>query len=47
MDSSHPQNVLPLVCLVADVHMSVVMGIELCSQLIETGHAIPTILVTA
>jgi FixJ family two-component response regulator len=35
------------VCLVADVHMPAVTGIELYKQLIETGHAIPTILVTA
>jgi FixJ family two-component response regulator len=34
-------------CLVADVHMPAVTGIELYKQLIETGHAIPTILVTA
>jgi FixJ family two-component response regulator len=34
-------------CLVADVHMPAVTGIELYRQLIETGHAIPTILVTA
>jgi FixJ family two-component response regulator len=34
-------------CLVADVHMPAVTGIELYKRLIETGHAIPTILVTA
>ncbi|HWZ71431.1 MAG TPA: response regulator [Casimicrobiaceae bacterium] len=34
-------------CLVADVHMPAITGIELYRQLIETGHAIPTILVTA
>jgi len=34
-------------CLVADVHMPAITGIELYKQLIETGHAIPTILVTA
>ena len=33
-------------CLVADVHMPAITGIELYKQLIETGHAIPTILVT-
>ena len=34
-------------CLVADVHMPVMTGIELYKHLIETGHPIPTILVTA
>jgi FixJ family two-component response regulator len=34
-------------CLVADVHMPALTGIELYKQLIDTGHAIPTILVTA
>ena len=34
-------------CLVADVHMPVMTGVELYEHLIETGHAIPTILVTA
>jgi FixJ family two-component response regulator len=34
-------------CLVADVHMPKVTGVELYRHLIETGHAIPTILVTA
>jgi FixJ family two-component response regulator len=34
-------------CLVADVHMPAITGIELYKRLIETGHAIPTILVTA
>ena len=34
-------------CLVADVHMPAMTGIELYEHLIETGHAIPTILVTA
>src|SRR5882672_6509558 len=34
-------------CLVADVHMPVMTGVELCEQLIATGHAIPTILITA
>ena len=34
-------------CLVADVHMPAVTGIELYKQLVEAGHAIPTILVTA
>ena len=34
-------------CLVADVHMPAMTGVELYRQLIATGHAIPTILVTA
>ena len=34
-------------CLVADVQMPAMTGIELYEHLIETGHAIPTILVTA
>jgi len=34
-------------CLVADVHMPAITGIELCQHLIETGCAIPTVLITA
>jgi FixJ family two-component response regulator len=34
-------------CLVADVQMPAMTGIELYKHLVETGHAIPTILVTA
>jgi CheY-like chemotaxis protein len=34
-------------CLVADVHMPAMTGIELHKHLIETGYTIPTILVTA
>jgi FixJ family two-component response regulator len=34
-------------CLIADVHMPVMTGLELHRQLIETGYPIPTILVTA
>jgi FixJ family two-component response regulator len=34
-------------CLVADVHMPGMTGIELHERLVESGHAIPTILVTA
>jgi FixJ family two-component response regulator len=33
-------------CLVADVHMPAMTGVELYEHLIETGHPIPTILVT-
>ena len=34
-------------CLVADVHMPGMTGLELHRQLVHTGYAIPTILVTA
>ena len=34
-------------CLIADVHMPAMTGIELYRHLIEAGYAIPTILVTA
>ncbi len=34
-------------CLIADIHMPVMTGLELYRHLIDTGHAIPTILVTA
>ena len=34
-------------CLIADVHMPAMTGIELYRRLIDRGHAIPTILVTA
>ena len=34
-------------CLVADVHMPAMTGVELFMYLIETGQGIPTILVTA
>jgi FixJ family two-component response regulator len=34
-------------CLVADIHMPAMTGVELYRHLIETGHVIPTILVTA
>ena len=34
-------------CLIADVHMPAMTGIELLRRLIDGGHAIPTILVTA
>ena len=33
-------------CLIADVHMPGMTGIELYRNLLEAGHAIPTILVT-
>jgi FixJ family two-component response regulator len=34
-------------CLIADVHMPAMTGLELHEYLIGSGHAIPTILVTA
>ncbi len=34
-------------CLIADVNMPAMTGIELYRQLVEMGHKIPTILVTA
>jgi FixJ family two-component response regulator len=34
-------------CLIADVHMRAMTGVELYRHLVGTGHAIPTILVTA
>ena len=34
-------------CLISDVHMPTMTGIELYRRLIDAGHAIPTILVTA
>src|SRR3954451_6150943 len=34
-------------CLIADVQMPVMTGLELYRRLIDTGQAIPTILVTA
>src|SRR5271170_5042805 len=34
-------------CLIADVHMPGMTGLELYRRLIDAGHAVPTILVTA
>jgi FixJ family two-component response regulator len=34
-------------CLIADVHMPAMTGVELHKHLVEMGYAIPTILVTA
>jgi len=34
-------------CLIADVNMPVMTGLALYKQLVDTGHRIPTILVTA
>ena len=33
-------------CLIADVHMPTMTGVELYRHLVDVGHAIPTILVT-
>jgi FixJ family two-component response regulator len=38
---------LDTTCLIADVQMPVMSGLELHRRLIDAGHAIPTILVTA
>jgi FixJ family two-component response regulator len=43
--ASHPLS--ETVCLIADVHMPGMTGVELQRHLVETGYAIPTILVTA
>jgi FixJ family two-component response regulator len=34
-------------CLITDIHMPAMTGLELHRRLVATGHAIPTILVTA
>src|SRR5215471_9686805 len=34
-------------CLIADIHMPGMTGLELYRRLIDTGHTIPTILATA
>ena len=34
-------------CLIADIHMPAMTGVQLYARLVETGHTIPTILVTA
>lgn len=41
------RNVRNTSCLIADIHMPAITGVELYSRLLETGHVIPTILVTA
>ena len=41
------RNIRNTSCLIADVHMPAMTGIELHSRLVESGHAIPTILITA
>jgi FixJ family two-component response regulator len=44
LDSSH---LVETACLIADIHMPAMTGVELHRRLIDLGHAIPTILVTA
>jgi FixJ family two-component response regulator len=34
-------------CLIADVHMPLINGVELYWRLVRSGHSIPTILLTA
>jgi len=40
-------NVRDTSCLIADVHMPRMTGVELHSRLVESGYAIPMILITA
>jgi FixJ family two-component response regulator len=40
-------SVIETACLIADVHMPAMTGPELFRHLVDAGHAIPTILVTA
>jgi len=40
-------NIRDTSCLIADVHMPGMTGFELHDRLVEEGHAIPTILITA
>ena len=44
LNSSHLHNTR---CLIADVQMPGMTGIELHNRLVESGHMIPTILITA
>lgn len=41
------RNIRTTSCLIADVHMPAMTGVELYSRLVESRNAIPTILVTA
>jgi FixJ family two-component response regulator len=41
------QRLAETACLIADIHMPAMTGLELCRRLIDTGQTIPTILVTA
>jgi FixJ family two-component response regulator len=47
MDFLESSNVRDTACLIADVNMPGMTGIELYSHLLESGCAIPTILITA
>jgi FixJ family two-component response regulator len=46
-DFLESRSLLETACLVADVHMPEMTGVELHGRLISLGYAIPTILVTA
>ena len=46
-DFLRSHHLLDTACLVADVHMPGMTGVELYRHLVDAGHAIPTILVTA
>jgi FixJ family two-component response regulator len=46
-DFLESRHLIETACLIADVHMPAMTGVELHRHLIEAGHAIPTILVTA
>jgi FixJ family two-component response regulator len=41
------RNIRNTSCLIADVQMPAMTGVELYSRLVESGNAIPTIIVTA
>jgi len=41
------RHLIETACLIADVHMPAMTGVELYRHLIDKGYAIPTILVTA
>ena len=41
------RNFAATACLIADIHMPEMTGVELYNHLVESGQAIPTILVTA
>ena len=47
IDFLESRSLLETACLVADVHMPEMTGVELHGRLISLGYAIPTILVTA
>ena len=46
-DFLRSHHLLDTACLIADVHMPGMTGVELHRHLVDAGHAIPTILVTA